>query len=47
MMNKAPVLENHRGVMEHKRKLACQYQPGSSSRLRVRPPLARPVFHPT
>jgi hypothetical protein len=32
MVNKALVLENHRGVMERKRKLVCQHQPGSSSR---------------
>jgi hypothetical protein len=32
MVNKALVLENHRGVMEHKRKLECQYQLGSSSK---------------
>jgi hypothetical protein len=25
MVNKAPVLENRRGVMEHKRKLVCQH----------------------
>jgi hypothetical protein len=32
MVNKALVLENHRGVMERKRKLVRQHQPGSSSR---------------
>jgi hypothetical protein len=32
MVNKAHVLENHRGVMERKRKLVRQYQSGSSSR---------------
>jgi hypothetical protein len=47
MVNKALVLENHRGVMERKRKLVCQHQPGSSSRSRVTTPSARPVFHPT
>jgi hypothetical protein len=31
MVNKALVLENCRGVMEHKCKLVCQHQPGSSS----------------
>jgi hypothetical protein len=46
MVNKAIVLENHRCVMERKCKLVCQYQPGSSSRSRVEPPSARPVFHP-
>jgi hypothetical protein len=35
MMNKALVLENHREVMERKRKLVRQYQPGGSSRPRV------------
>jgi hypothetical protein len=32
MMNKALVLENHRGVMERKHMLGHQHQPGSSSR---------------
>jgi hypothetical protein len=31
MVNKALVLENHRGVMECKRKLVCQHQWGCSS----------------
>jgi hypothetical protein len=35
MVNKAFVLENHRGVMERKCKLVHQHQPGSSSRPRV------------
>jgi hypothetical protein len=38
MMNKALVLENHRGVMERKRKLVRQHQPSSS----FRPALLRP-----
>jgi hypothetical protein len=46
MVNKALVLENHRGMMEHKRKLVRQHQPGSSSKPRVTMPSARPVFHP-
>jgi hypothetical protein len=46
MVNKALVLENYRGVMERKHKLACQHQPGSSSRPRVVMPSARPVFCP-
>jgi hypothetical protein len=46
MVNKALVLENHRGVMEHKHKLVCQHQPGSSSRPRVATSLAGPVFRP-
>jgi hypothetical protein len=46
MVNKALVLENHRGVMEYKRKLVRQQQPGSSSRPRVATPSAGPVFRP-
>jgi hypothetical protein len=45
MVNNALVLENHRGVMECKRKLVHQQQLGSSSRPRVGPPSAGPVFH--
>jgi hypothetical protein len=46
MVNKALVLENRRGVMQHKRKLVRQHQPGSSSRPRVAMPLAGPVLRP-
>jgi hypothetical protein len=46
MVNKALMLENRRGVMERKRKLVHQYQPGSSSRPRIATSLAGPVFHP-
>jgi hypothetical protein len=46
MVNKALVLENYRGVMERKRKLVRQHQPGSSSKPCVATPLAGPVFHP-
>jgi hypothetical protein len=46
MVNKALVLENHRGVMEHKRKLVRQHQLGSSSRPRVAISSAGPVFRP-
>jgi hypothetical protein len=46
VVNKALVLENHTSVMEHKRKLVHQHQPGSSSRPRVTTPSAGPVFHP-
>jgi hypothetical protein len=46
MVNKALVLENRRGVMERKRKLVHQHQPGSSSRQRVAMSLVGPVFHP-
>jgi hypothetical protein len=45
-VNKALVLENHRGVMERKRKLVHQHQPGSSSRPHVATSFAGPVFHP-
>jgi hypothetical protein len=38
MVNKALVLENRRGMTEHKRKLVYQHQPGSSSRLHVAMP---------
>jgi hypothetical protein len=43
MVNKALVLENHRGVMEHKRKLVCKHQLGSSSKPCVGPPSPRHV----
>jgi hypothetical protein len=46
MVNKPLVLENRRGVMEHKHKFVCQHQPGSSSRPRLSTPSARPVFCP-
>jgi hypothetical protein len=46
MVNKALVLENHRAVMECKRKLVRQHQPSSSSRPRVATSLAGPVFRP-
>jgi hypothetical protein len=46
MVNKALVLKNHRGVMEHKRKLVRQYQSSSSSSLRVATSLVGPMFHP-
>jgi hypothetical protein len=47
MVNKALMLESRRGVMECKRKLVHQHQPGSSSRHRVASPSAGHVFHPT
>jgi hypothetical protein len=46
MVKKALVLENHREVMEHKRKLVRQHQPSSSSKPRVAISSARPVFRP-
>jgi hypothetical protein len=46
MVNKTLVLENHRGVMEHKRKLVGQHQPSSSSRPQVATSSAGPVFRP-
>jgi hypothetical protein len=45
MVNKALVLENRRGVMEHKRKLVRQHQSGSSSRTHVAMPSVGSVFH--
>jgi hypothetical protein len=44
MVNKTLVLENPRGVMERKCKLAHQHQPSSSSKPRVAMSSARPVF---
>jgi hypothetical protein len=46
MVNKALVLENHRGVMECKRKLVRRHQSGNSSRPRVATSSAGPVFCP-
>jgi hypothetical protein len=46
MVNKALVLENHRGVMELKRKLVRQHQPSSSSKPREATSSAGPVFYP-
>jgi hypothetical protein len=46
MVNKALVIENHGGAMEHKRKMRHQQQPGSSSRPRAATPSARPMFRP-
>jgi hypothetical protein len=47
MVNKAPVLENHRGVMECKHNLMHQHQSGSSSRPCVAMSSTRPIFSPT
>jgi hypothetical protein len=46
VVNKALVLEKHRGVMECKRKLVRQHQSGSSSCPRVATSSAGPVFCP-
>jgi hypothetical protein len=46
MVNKALVLENRRGVMEHKHKLVRQNQSSSSSKPRVATSSAGPVFRP-
>jgi hypothetical protein len=46
MVNKALVLENHRGVMEHKCKLVRQHQPSNSYRPRVATSSAGPMFCP-
>jgi hypothetical protein len=47
MVNKALMLENHRGVMEHKHKLVRQNQSGSSSRPLVATSSAGHVFYPS
>jgi hypothetical protein len=47
MVNKALVLENHRGIMEHKCKLVHQHRSGSSSSPCVATSSAGHVFHPT
>jgi hypothetical protein len=46
MVNKALMLENHRGVMECKSKLVHQHQPGSSSRPHATTSTPGPVFRP-
>jgi TPP-dependent indolepyruvate ferredoxin oxidoreductase alpha subunit len=46
MVNKALVLENHRGVMERKHKLVHQHQLSNSSKPRVATSSAGPVFRP-
>jgi hypothetical protein len=46
MVNKALVLENHRGLMEHKHKLVHQHQSGGSSRPCIATSSARYVFCP-
>jgi hypothetical protein len=46
MVNKALILENHRGVIEHKHKLVHQHHSGSGSRPHVATPTAGSVFHP-
>jgi hypothetical protein len=46
MVNKALVLENHRGLMERECKLVHQHKPGSSSRPHVAMSSTGPVFYP-
>jgi hypothetical protein len=46
MVNKALVLESHRGVMERKHKLVHEHQSGSRSKPRVATSSAGLVFHP-
>jgi hypothetical protein len=46
-LNKALVLETHRGMMEHKHKKEHQYQQGNASRRRIKSSSVGPVFHPT
>jgi hypothetical protein len=45
MVNKALVLENRRGVMEHKRNFVRRHQPSSCSKPQVATSSAGPVFH--
>jgi hypothetical protein len=45
MVSKALVLENRRGVMEHKRQLVHEHQRGSSSRPCVATSSIGPVLH--
>jgi hypothetical protein len=45
MVNKALVVKNRRGVIEHKHKLVHQHQPSSSSKPHVATSSAGPVFH--
>jgi TPP-dependent indolepyruvate ferredoxin oxidoreductase alpha subunit len=47
MVNKALMLENRRGVVEHNCKLVHQHQPSSGSKPRVAISSAGPVFRPT
>jgi hypothetical protein len=46
MVKNALVLENHRRVIERKRKLVRQHQPSSSSKPQVATSSAEPVFRP-
>jgi hypothetical protein len=46
MVKKALVLENHRRVIERKRKLVHQHQPSSSSKPQVATSSTEPVFRP-
>jgi hypothetical protein len=46
MVNKALVLENHKGVMERMRKLVHQHQSDSKSRTRIAMSSAGPVLRP-
>jgi hypothetical protein len=43
MVNMALVLENHRGIMNHKRKQECQGQSSKTSRPRIGMPSAEPI----
>jgi hypothetical protein len=47
MVNKSLKLENHRAVMERKRKLVRSHQSGSSLRLCIATSTARPMSRPT
>jgi PHD/YefM family antitoxin component YafN of YafNO toxin-antitoxin module len=47
MVNKALVLENRRGILEHKRKQERQSQHRTNSRHRIGSSSAGPIFCPT
>jgi hypothetical protein len=47
MVNKALVLENRRGILEHKHKQERQSQHNTNSRRRIGSSSARPIFCPT
>jgi hypothetical protein len=46
MVNKALIMENRRGMMEHKHKQERQYQQGNTSRRRIGSSSVGPIFHP-
>jgi hypothetical protein len=46
MVNKALVMENHRGMIEQKCKHERQYQQSNTSRCHIGSSSARPIYHP-